>query len=153
MGEKAGRLGSLSLASRLFFYLQALRAFSLWSRCRDSLSLSPRDCLVYNRFAMTLEETLVSVWRQILVERAGAAEIDGVKYPAVRTSTKHLWQVDFNFEGHALRGVEQNPKTKSRWAQLARTGKHVMQFLDGGRYLAVVVDGKVTLYGKSKTAR
>ncbi|MGA7855262.1 MAG: hypothetical protein WCA15_18220, partial [Candidatus Acidiferrales bacterium] len=65
---------------------------------------------------MTLEETLVSVWRQILVEHVGTAEIDGVKYPAVRTSTSHLWQVDFKFEGRALRGIEQNPKTKSRWA-------------------------------------
>ncbi|MGC1967637.1 MAG: hypothetical protein WA673_14345 [Candidatus Acidiferrales bacterium] len=101
---------------------------------------------------MTLDETLASVWRQILVERAGAAEIDGVKYTAVQTSTSRLWQVDFNFEGHPLRGLEQNPKTKSRWAQLARSGKRVMQFLDGGRYLAVVVDGKVTLYGKVKDA-
>ena len=75
---------------------------------------------------MTLEETLVSVWQQILVERAGAAEIDGVKHPALRTSTNRLWQVDFNFEGRPLRGVEQNPNTKSRWAQLARSGKRVM---------------------------
>lgn len=102
---------------------------------------------------MTLEETLVSVWRQILVERAGTAEIDGVKYPAARTSTNRLWQVDFNFEGRPLRGIEQNPKTKSRWAQLARSGKRVMQFLDGGRYLAVVVDSKVTHFGKAKNAQ
>ncbi|MGA7913767.1 MAG: hypothetical protein WCA00_00925 [Candidatus Acidiferrales bacterium] len=102
---------------------------------------------------MTLEETLVSVWRQILLDRAAAAEIAGVKYPATRTATNRLWQVDFNFEGHPLRGIEQNPKTKSRWAQLARSGKRVMQFLDGGRYLAVVVNGKVTLYGKPKTAK
>lgn len=102
---------------------------------------------------MTLEETLISIWRQLLVEHAAAAEIAGVKYPAVRTSTNRLWQVDFNFEGHPLRGIEQNPKTKSRWAQLARSGKRVMQFLDGGRYMAVVVDGKVTFYGKAKTTK
>jgi hypothetical protein len=101
---------------------------------------------------MTLEETIVSVWRQILVERAGAAELDGVKYSAARTSTTRLWQVNFNFEGRPLRGIEQNPTTKSRWAQFARSGKRVMQFLDGGHYLAVVVDGKVTLYGKAKNA-
>lgn len=101
---------------------------------------------------MTLEEALVSVWRQILVEHTGAAEIDGVNYPAARTSTSRLWQVDFNFAGRPLRGIEQNPKTKSRWAQLVRSGKPVMQFLDGGRYLAVVADGKVTLYGKPKNA-
>jgi hypothetical protein len=115
--------------------------------------VSPVARLVYNRLRMTLAETLVAVWRQILVERAAAAEIDGVTYPAVRTSTNRLWQVDFKFEGHALRGIEQNPKTKSRWAQLARSGKRVMQFLDGSRYLAVVVDGKVTLYGKEKSSK
>lgn len=129
-----------------------LTHFRSGGRFRDSPSLSRRDRLVYNHLEMTLEETLVSVWRQILVERAGAADLDGVKYPAARTSTKQLRQVAFDFEGHHLRGIEQNPKTKSRWAQLARSGKRVMQFLDGGRYLAVVVDGKVTFYGKAKNA-
>jgi hypothetical protein len=44
-------------------------------------------------------------------------------------------------------GLEQNPDTKSHWAQMARAGKKVMQFLSEGRYVANVVDGKVTLYG------
>jgi len=44
--------------------------------------------------------------------------------------------------------AEQNPETKSRWAQLAREGKKVMQFLSGGRYVANVVDGKATVYWK-----
>jgi hypothetical protein len=42
--------------------------------------------------------------------------------------------------------LEQNPNTKSRWAKLAREGKHVMQFLEAGRYIGVVVDGKVQVY-------
>jgi len=46
-----------------------------------------------------------------------------------------------------LRGLGQNPDTKSKWAAMAREGKKVMQFLDGGRYVAVVVDGKVKTYG------
>ena len=49
----------------------------------------------------------------------------------------------------SVRGLEQNPKTASRWAKLAREGKKVMQFLDEGRYLAVVVDGKVQFYGRA----
>ena len=36
----------------------------------------------------------------------------------------------------------------ARWAALARKGAKVMQFLDGGRYIANVVDGKVMTYGK-----
>jgi len=47
-----------------------------------------------------------------------------------------------------LRGLEQNPNTNSRWAQLARKGHRVMQFLDAGRYVGVVVDGKVVIYGR-----
>ena len=57
-------------------------------------------------------------------------------------------EVDFEFEGHMLRGLEQNPKTASQWARLAREGKKVMQFLSGGSYVAVVFNGKVKLYGK-----
>ena len=57
-----------------------------------------------------------------------------------------LRQVDFTFEGNEIRGLEQNPQTKSRWAQMARSGKKVMQFLSEGRYMANVVDGKVTFY-------
>jgi len=33
---------------------------------------------------------------------------------------------------------------------MARKGAKVMQFLAGGRYLAVVADGKITHYGSSR---
>jgi hypothetical protein len=52
-----------------------------------------------------------------------------------------LRQVDFVFDGNEIRGLEQNPETKSRWAQMARSGKKVMQFLSQGRYVANVVNG------------
>ncbi len=55
--------------------------------------------------------------------------------------------MDFTFDAKELRGLEQNPNTKSRWAQMARSGKKAMQFLSSGRCLANVVDGKVTFYG------
>ena len=54
------------------------------------------------------------------------------------------------FDEHAIRGLEQNPDAKSRWAQMARAGKKVMQFLSEGRYVANVVDGKVTRYGRAR---
>jgi hypothetical protein len=37
--------------------------------------------------------------------------------------------VDFVFDGNEIRGLEQNPDTRSEWAKLARSGKKVMQFL------------------------
>lgn len=95
---------------------------------------------------MKLEEALVEVWRQALKENANLVELEGRRYPVGRTQRRRLRQVDFEFAGEALRGIEQNPETKSRWAELARTGQKVMQFTSGGRYLANVANGKLTLY-------
>jgi hypothetical protein len=94
----------------------------------------------------SFEETLTEVWRQALVENAKLVEIGANRYPVRRTPKRGLRQVDFVFNGNEIRGLEQNPATKSEWAKLARSGKKVMQFLSEGRYLANVVDGKVTLY-------
>ena len=96
----------------------------------------------------SLEGVLIHVWRQAMVESAKAVEIGEHSYPVKSTARRRLRQVDFRFDGKSLRGLEQNPDTKSRWAAMARAGKNVMQFLHGGRYVAVVCDGKVHLYQK-----
>jgi hypothetical protein len=89
---------------------------------------------------------MIEVWRQVLVENADEVELGAEHYPVRRTLKRRLRQVDFVFEGNKIRGLEQNLDTKSRWAQMARSGKKVMQFLSEGRYVANVVDGKVNLY-------
>ena len=99
---------------------------------------------------LSFEETLLEVWRQALIENAEAVNLGGESYPVRRTPKRGLRQVDFVFDGNEIRGLEQNPETKSRWAQLARSGKKVMQFLSEGRYVANVVDGKVTRYGRAR---
>lgn len=96
--------------------------------------------------ATSLEEMLISVWQQALVENAKSVKLENRSFPVRRTSRSGLREVDFQFEEHKLRGLEQNPETRSRWAELARQGKKVMQFLEQRRYIAVVVDGKVRLY-------
>jgi hypothetical protein len=78
-------------------------------------------------------------------------ELDGKRYPVRITPRKNLRQVDFAFDGNEIRGLEQNLDMKSRWAQLARSGKKVMQFLSEGQYVANVVDGKATIYGRGGT--
>jgi len=98
--------------------------------------------------ATSLEETLTSVWKQALVEKAKSVMLDNRRFPVQRTSRSRLREVDFQVDGHELRGLEQNPETGSRWAQLARRGKKVMQFLEQRRYIAVVVDGRVHFYGQ-----
>ena len=98
--------------------------------------------------ALSFEQALIEVWRQALVENAKAVELGSERYAVRSTPKRGLRQVDFVFEGKEIRGLEQNPQTKSRWAQMARSGKKVMQFLSEGRYVANVVDGKVTFYAE-----
>lgn len=102
------------------------------------------------RSGSALDDVLVAVWRQVLMEGLKAVTLDSGSYPVRRTPNKRLRQVDFAVVGEMFRGLEQNPKTKSRWAELARKGAKVMQFLQGGKYIAVVVDGKVTHYSARK---
>ena len=83
----------------------------------------------------SFDQILVEVWRQALVENLKAVKIGGESYPIRRTPKRGLRQADFVFDGNEIRGLEQNPDTKSRWAQLARSGKKVMQFLSEGRYV------------------
>jgi hypothetical protein len=102
---------------------------------------------------MTLEEAMLEVSRQTMVESAETVELGGKTFAVRETPRKRLREVDFVFEGQRMRGLEQNPKTESRWAQLARKGHKVMQFLSAGRYVGVVVDGKVVMYGGKGKSR
>ena len=99
----------------------------------------------------SFEQALVDVWRQVLVGNVNEVKLGKERYPVRLTPKRRLREVDFEFEGNAIRGPEQNPETKSRWAQMARSGKMVMQFISGDRYVANVVDGKVTLYNMKRS--
>src|SRR3954464_14687170 len=96
------------------------------------------------------DAAIVSVWNQALVDKSRSVTVGGASYTVRHTAKHGLAQVDFKVGGRTVRGLEQNPQTASRWAQTARNGAKVMQFLDGGRYLAVVADGKITHYGGSR---
>lgn len=93
-----------------------------------------------------LESALIAVWQQALVDNEKTVDLDGETYTVRRTAKSKLKQIDFRFQHRELRGLEQNPNTKSRWAKLAREGKKAMQFLENRKYIAVIVDGKVHLY-------
>ena len=96
------------------------------------------------------DDALLSVWRQALVQGAKRVRLGGDSYPVRRTATSKLAQVDFEVDGQQIRALEQNPATGSRWAELARKGAKVMQFLQSGRYVAAVSDGKLTRFGLRK---
>ena len=100
--------------------------------------------------SISLEDALLTVWRQSLVENKKTVTLDDASYPIRATAKRKLKQIEFQFDGRLLRGLEQNPDTKSRWAAMATSGKKMMQFLEGGRYIAVVADGTVHLYPGKK---
>ena len=95
---------------------------------------------------MTLGETLIEVWRQVLVEGIPRVELAGKSYPVTATRAKKLRTVRFDYASHHIDGIEQNPETGSRWALLAREGKRVMQFTIGRRYIGNVSEGELVRY-------
>lgn len=70
---------------------------------------------------LLFEEALIAVWRQTLMENAKTVELGSEHYPVRSTPKRGLRQVDFVFDENEIRGLEQNPQTKSQWAQLARS--------------------------------
>ncbi|HEV2351370.1 MAG TPA: hypothetical protein VG028_16160 [Terriglobia bacterium] len=90
---------------------------------------------------MTLDDALISVWRQVLVDDRPQVELDGKVHKVIYLRAKKLRLVEFDFNDFRRAGIEQNPKTTSRWAELARDGKRIMQFRSQGRYIANVCEG------------
>jgi hypothetical protein len=97
--------------------------------------------------AFSFEQALIEVWRETLVENKRTVQLGDDQFPVRKTAKRGLRQVDFAFEGEEIRALEQNPLTKSKWALMAGSGKKMMQFLQSGRCVANVVNGKVTVYG------
>jgi len=80
---------------------------------------------------------------------ANFVELGAESFTVRRMPRRILREVDFRFGGREIRGLEQNPETSSRRAQMARSGKKVMQFLSTpGPYVANVANGKVTRYDR-----
>jgi hypothetical protein len=99
---------------------------------------------------LSFEQALIEVWRQTLVENVKTVELALSVTLSGAPPSADCGRWTSSSRGNEMRGLEQNPQTKSRWAEMARSGKKVMQFLSEGRYLANVVDGKVTIYGGSR---
>jgi hypothetical protein len=72
---------------------------------------------------LSFEEALIEVWPQTLVDNVKSVELGSERYPVRSTPKRGLRQVDFIFNGNEIRGLEQNPQTKSRgrrWHPRAR---------------------------------
>ena len=95
---------------------------------------------------MTLGDTLISAWQQALAEGREDIELEDKTYPVTVSKAKGLRMVEFDVGPYRMVGIEQNPKTASRWAELAREGKRIVQFRCKGRYAANVCEGKLLRY-------
>jgi hypothetical protein len=95
---------------------------------------------------MTLDETLIAVWKQALADGKPVVGLEGTQYRVETTRSKRLRTVNFEYGGHRITGIEQNPRTGSRWAELARHGQRIMQFSHQGRYVGNVCEGKLVRY-------
>ena len=89
---------------------------------------------------------MIEIWKQAFEGGRFAAEIEGRRYPIWKTRAKKLRTVEFDYGGHRITGIEQNPETRSRWAELARQGKRIMQFSVEGKYVGNVCEGKLMRY-------
>jgi len=79
--------------------------------------------------AISFEHALIEVWRQVLVENTEVVILGTDRYLVRLTPKRRLRQVDFTFDGNNIRGLEQNPETKSRWAQMARADERTLSTL------------------------
>jgi hypothetical protein len=79
--------------------------------------------------AAILEETLISVWRQAMVEGSKTVTVEDGNFPVRRTSRSRLREVNFQFQGHALRGLEQNLKPVPDGHDWHAQGKKLCNFL------------------------
>ena len=92
-------------------------------------------------------DTLASVAKQMMTSKT--IELDGRLTSVSRTAVNRLRTVAFQIDGHEYQAIEQNLEKPSRWGELARHGHQVVQCKDAetSRFVAVSVDGKVTVYG------
>ena len=83
--------------------------------------------------------------------RGTLVSIEGHEYKVTRTGSLRLRAVRFALGEAEYQAIEQNAEKPSRWGKLAREGRRVVQIRDvaSGKYVAVVVDGKVTEYSRS----
>ena len=93
-------------------------------------------------------EILSSVAEQMLTARE--VDVGGRKSRVSRTGAQRLRTVRFLMDGREYQAIEQNPEKPSRWGKLVREGRRVVQVRDLGsqKYVAAVVDGKVTEYSR-----
>ena len=95
---------------------------------------------------------LASIAKQMM--SGSTVDVSGKTVPVCRTSKNRLRTLAFTMDGREYQAIEQNAEKPSRWGQSAQEGHQVIQFKDVGtnKFVAVVFDGEVTVYGAGSGA-
>ena len=94
-------------------------------------------------------DSLEDVAEQMM--RGSAVSIGKRSIKVERTGSRRFRTVRFEMDGREYQMIEQNAEKPSRWGKLAREGHRVVQVrdLESGKYVAAVVDGKLTEYTRT----
>lgn len=92
------------------------------------------------------------ILKTVAEQMMGGAElsVEGQTIRVTHTGSRRLRTARFPMGAGEYQAIEQNPEKPSAWGKLAREGHRVVQFRDlgSGKYVGVVVDGKVREYGR-----
>jgi hypothetical protein len=93
-----------------------------------------------------------ALFKSVAEQLMSATEVavEGRTFRITRTGSHRFRTVRFMTGAREYQAIEQNPEKPSRWGQLARSGRKVVQFRDlqTHKYVAVAVDGEVREYGR-----
>ena len=119
-------------------------------RVRSGQALRRVKCALQDDKGVNMldHSVLSSVAEQMMSGRE--VTVEGRTSRVSRTGAQRLRTVRFLTGGREYQAIEQNPEKPSRWGKLAREGHRVVQVRDLGsqKYVAAVVDGKVTEYSR-----
>jgi YD repeat-containing protein len=110
-----------------------------------------RRLLIESGTSMLDRELMRSVAAQMM--NSSSVDVDGTTLRVKRTGSGRLRTVRFLMNGNEYQAIEQNPEKPSRWGELTRQGRQVVQFRDlaSQRYVAVAVDGEVKEFGRMRS--
>lgn len=103
--------------------------------------------------SVTIDDALVSVWKQVLVDGKTEVVLGRRRFPVRWIRSKQLRAVDIVVGQRLFSAIEQNPDKSSRWASLAREGKRIVQIKYDNRFVANVCEGEILHYPAWRTAK
>jgi hypothetical protein len=114
---------------------------------RGAIDLPRRSYQTHLKMTADFSEVLIDVWHQALVDKSETVRLGAESFRVTQSKAKRLRQIEFVFEGKTIIGIQQNPNTKSKWAEQARAGKKVSSSFRMGGMSRLLQRGKLLCTG------